>query len=349
MTESRYLEVFGNATDALLRHVGLDEAYLRSGHSAFTVETHIRHLAEARAGDELAVDTQLLDGAGKRLHLFHVARNPRNGAVLATGSTSSSTSTPQRGGRLRWRSRSAAGSQRSPRHMPRCRLPKGQGGSWARRPDRVARPPWRRAHTSSSSWPTSSRPRRFPATGTRSRRRRTSSGSGDRRCLRASALRLPALRALARGFAERAPALAYGRVRQRGRTACGHPDLRASPSCGRLPHRPRRQDALHRPRPAARVRGAPVARRLSGRLRLDPGLGTRGRRDVAVVPRPEQCPPRRSRPRHAPGRLRRPGRRARLPRHRGIHPRSRPTAATRRVVQPPTRPVRGAPGVLGSL
>jgi carnitine 3-dehydrogenase len=85
MTESRYLEVFGNATDALLRHVGLDEAYLSGGRSAFTVETHIRHLAEARAGDELAVDTQLLDGAGKRLHLFHVVRNPRNGSVLATG------------------------------------------------------------------------------------------------------------------------------------------------------------------------------------------------------------------------------------------------------------------------
>jgi carnitine 3-dehydrogenase len=85
MTESRYLEVLGNATDALLRHVGLDEAYLHGGHSAFTVETHIRHLAEARAGDELAVDTQLLDGAGKRLHLFHVVRNPRNGSVLATG------------------------------------------------------------------------------------------------------------------------------------------------------------------------------------------------------------------------------------------------------------------------
>jgi carnitine 3-dehydrogenase len=85
MTESRYLEVLGNATDALLRHVGLDEAYLRGGHSAFTVETHIRHLAEARAGDQLAVDTQLLDGAGKRLHLYHVVRNPHNGSVLATG------------------------------------------------------------------------------------------------------------------------------------------------------------------------------------------------------------------------------------------------------------------------
>lgn len=85
MTESRYLEVLGNATDALLRHVGFDDAYLRGGHSAYTVETHIRHLAEARAGDPLAVDTQLLDGAGKRLHLFHVVRNPQTETVLATG------------------------------------------------------------------------------------------------------------------------------------------------------------------------------------------------------------------------------------------------------------------------
>jgi len=85
MTESRYLEVLGNATDALLRHVGLDDPYLRGGHSAFTVETHIRYLAEARAGDELAVDTQLLEGGDKRLHVFHVVSNPRTGTVLATG------------------------------------------------------------------------------------------------------------------------------------------------------------------------------------------------------------------------------------------------------------------------
>ncbi|MGI8480082.1 MAG: carnitine 3-dehydrogenase, partial [Gaiellaceae bacterium] len=46
MTEARYLHVFADATDALLRSVGVDAAYLGDGHSAYTVETHLRHLHE---------------------------------------------------------------------------------------------------------------------------------------------------------------------------------------------------------------------------------------------------------------------------------------------------------------
>jgi carnitine 3-dehydrogenase len=85
MTESRYLEVLGNATDAFLRHVGLDASYLAGGHSAYTVETHIRHLAEARANEPLSVVTQVLDSDEKRLHLFHTVTQSETGAVLATG------------------------------------------------------------------------------------------------------------------------------------------------------------------------------------------------------------------------------------------------------------------------
>src|SRR6185437_14632990 len=44
MTDSRYLQVFGDATDALLRSVGVDDAYRRSGRAMFTVETHVSHL-----------------------------------------------------------------------------------------------------------------------------------------------------------------------------------------------------------------------------------------------------------------------------------------------------------------
>ena len=85
MTESRYLEVLGNATDAFLRHVGLDADYLAGGHSAYTVETHIRHLAEAHANEPLAVETQVLDADEKRLHVFHTVSQPHTGAALATG------------------------------------------------------------------------------------------------------------------------------------------------------------------------------------------------------------------------------------------------------------------------
>jgi len=85
MTESRYLEVLGNATDAFLRHVGVDAEYLADGHSLYTVETHIRHLEEAHAGEPLSVTTQVLGADEKRLHLFHTLQRPTTETVLATG------------------------------------------------------------------------------------------------------------------------------------------------------------------------------------------------------------------------------------------------------------------------
>jgi carnitine 3-dehydrogenase len=81
--ESRYLQVFGDATDGLLRGLGVDAAYLEGGHSFFTVETHLSHLGEASAGDDLAVTTQVLAADGKRLHVFHRMTGD-GGAVLAT-------------------------------------------------------------------------------------------------------------------------------------------------------------------------------------------------------------------------------------------------------------------------
>ena len=70
--ESRYLQVFGDATDALLASVGIDADYLASGGSYFTVETHLSHLRQLEAGDAVTVTTQVLAADEKRLHLFHV-------------------------------------------------------------------------------------------------------------------------------------------------------------------------------------------------------------------------------------------------------------------------------------
>jgi carnitine 3-dehydrogenase len=69
--ESRYLLAFGDATDALLRRLGIDDAYLAAGGSYYTVETHLSHLREASAGDVLDVATQVMGHDAKRLHLFH--------------------------------------------------------------------------------------------------------------------------------------------------------------------------------------------------------------------------------------------------------------------------------------
>ncbi len=65
MTDSRYLQVFGDATDALLRYAGVDDAYRKSGRALFTVETHITHLAEAQ-GDGAAVRDLARAGGGRQ-------------------------------------------------------------------------------------------------------------------------------------------------------------------------------------------------------------------------------------------------------------------------------------------
>ena len=84
MTEHRYLQMFGDTTDALLARIGVDEAYLAGGHSYFTVETHIMHLGEARGGDRIETSTQLLATDEKRIHLFHRLCRASSGDVLAT-------------------------------------------------------------------------------------------------------------------------------------------------------------------------------------------------------------------------------------------------------------------------
>ena len=83
MNEARYLQALADATDAFLRLIGVDAGYLASGGSYFTVETHIRHTGEARAGEPIATTTQVIEGAGKRLRLFH--RLTSGDRLLATG------------------------------------------------------------------------------------------------------------------------------------------------------------------------------------------------------------------------------------------------------------------------
>jgi carnitine 3-dehydrogenase len=71
VTESRYLELAAEATDALLAHLGLGPEYIESVGSYYTVETHICHIGQLRAGDHVTVATQVLGGDEKRLHVFH--------------------------------------------------------------------------------------------------------------------------------------------------------------------------------------------------------------------------------------------------------------------------------------
>ena len=85
MTDSRYLQVFGDATDALFRSVGVDDAYRKSGRALYTVESHVTHGAEAKLLEPLYVLTRLLAVDDKRVHLFHALHRSRDDVLVATG------------------------------------------------------------------------------------------------------------------------------------------------------------------------------------------------------------------------------------------------------------------------
>jgi acyl-CoA thioester hydrolase len=85
MSESCYLLVFGDQSDAFFRLIGIDEAYRAAGQSLFTVQTMIFNLAEARLGDRLELTLHLLDSDDKRIHIFHAMHNAASGELLATG------------------------------------------------------------------------------------------------------------------------------------------------------------------------------------------------------------------------------------------------------------------------
>ncbi|MFT4149625.1 MAG: carnitine 3-dehydrogenase [Paracoccaceae bacterium] len=70
MTESRYLFASSETVDAFLRHIGADVAYVGTGYSYYTAETHIMHLGEAKLGDALTGTVQVLAADDKRLHIF---------------------------------------------------------------------------------------------------------------------------------------------------------------------------------------------------------------------------------------------------------------------------------------
>jgi len=80
MTDSRYLQVFGDATDALFRYAGVDDDYRRSGRAMYTVETHVSHQAEARALEPLYVTTRVLEVDDKRVRLSHSLHRRRDEA-----------------------------------------------------------------------------------------------------------------------------------------------------------------------------------------------------------------------------------------------------------------------------
>ena len=84
LTEYCYLKLFGDATDVVLGMVGAGRDYVVAGFSWYTVETHIRHLGQARLGEPIEVRTRVLTADSKRLHLFHEMVSLNQDAAIAT-------------------------------------------------------------------------------------------------------------------------------------------------------------------------------------------------------------------------------------------------------------------------
>src|SRR6204780_3083911 len=86
MSDFLYGHVFGEAMDSLYRQVGIDDAFRKkTGRAYYTVESHVKHLGEARVGEPLYATTQVLALDDKRLHVFHRLYRKRDEALIATG------------------------------------------------------------------------------------------------------------------------------------------------------------------------------------------------------------------------------------------------------------------------
>ena len=84
MNEGRFGQLFSDAADAVMTHVGADADYIAGGLSYFTVENTISFLAEAHAGEYVRVETRVTQGEGKKLRCFHEMKRESDGALLAT-------------------------------------------------------------------------------------------------------------------------------------------------------------------------------------------------------------------------------------------------------------------------
>ncbi len=76
MNEAAYMEAASLASDRFMEMIGCDAAYIAEGGSYFTAESHVQFLNELHHGQMLTITTQVLQGAGKKLHLFHRLYGP---------------------------------------------------------------------------------------------------------------------------------------------------------------------------------------------------------------------------------------------------------------------------------
>jgi acyl-CoA thioester hydrolase len=85
MNDACYAIAFSRAGDAFLAHLGLDaSARDATGRSIFTLSLTIRFIAEAKLGDRLAINVQLLETDGKRMRYWMEAHRLADRTLVAT-------------------------------------------------------------------------------------------------------------------------------------------------------------------------------------------------------------------------------------------------------------------------
>jgi carnitine 3-dehydrogenase len=82
--DSRYSQLSSEASDCFFRSIGFTDAYLASGRTFYTVESHIRFLDQTHQGDKVKVMVTVASYDEKRIHLWtEIVRE--GGVVAATG------------------------------------------------------------------------------------------------------------------------------------------------------------------------------------------------------------------------------------------------------------------------
>lgn len=85
LRDAFYLLIFSVAVDSLMDRIGLDEAgRAATGHTIYTLETHLNYLQEVKVDVAVAVQTQILGMDAKRLHIFNSLQRLDDGTLLAT-------------------------------------------------------------------------------------------------------------------------------------------------------------------------------------------------------------------------------------------------------------------------
>lgn len=80
-----YTHLFGRATGALFRQIGLDRAYFESHRAgAFALKQMFCYLAEVRAGEAVTIYSRLLGRSAKRLHVMHFMAKDEGDVLAAT-------------------------------------------------------------------------------------------------------------------------------------------------------------------------------------------------------------------------------------------------------------------------